>query len=330
MVKWRARTVAMPSLEAVGDATPPRPSLKRRAARWLGWTILVQIGGCLWLWPHAEAAVGEKLAGLGEQLLRVSSATHQDRPRTLWLNGQALRLSSGSSKLGIAAVLGPIEAQCRRRSGRLAQAAQGLGARAAAYLKQLPKSLLDFSVRVDGDDQGVVACLDLGDQTLSLAEMFRRVQRFLDQGDLKELGELRYVYAKRAGGSTAFLTVWNEGSLPLQRMFPLHGDAPGSDFVGIPRPPQGRRLLSVREAGVPYGMVIYEHRLSPNAASDFYRRQLSKADWQLFDAAGPGANDRSAQVLSAERGAESLWIITGGPNGSRRHNFAALVRATAP
>ena len=55
---------------------------------------------------------------------------------------------------------------------------------------------------------------------------------------LGRLGDLRYVYARALeGGRSHVVTVWTEGSIRLDRLFPTGGDAPGEDPPALPRPP---------------------------------------------------------------------------------------------
>jgi hypothetical protein len=104
-------------------------------------------------------------------------------------------------------------------------------------------------------------------------------------------------------GHSAFLSAWSLGSLKLAALFPPAGDAPGSDLNGIPRPRQGRRVLS---AGVVGGgrIVSYRAAITPNAALNDYSSQLRSAGWQLQEVTGQrltrlGIRNERALLISA-------------------------------
>jgi len=112
---------------------------------------------------------------------------------------------------------------------------------------------------MDGDRRGLVACFADDDAEGGSSGAARRIGRFLSSGDLRALGKLRYVVAKKAkSGKTHVVTAWTDSSFDLTRLLPSEGDAPGSDADGMPRPVRARRLLTAGIEGVGHGVRIYE------------------------------------------------------------------------
>src|SRR4051812_32767410 len=65
----------------------------------------------------ARAHAGELLQTAGEQMLRYARAEHIDETRTVFVNGAAFQLSSGSTRDPVAAVLDVFEARCADVAG---------------------------------------------------------------------------------------------------------------------------------------------------------------------------------------------------------------------
>jgi hypothetical protein len=91
------------------------------------------------------------------------------------------------------------------------------------------------------------------------------------------------VYAARDGKYTMFVAMWSEGALNFRQMFPAHGDAPGSDPVGIPRPQGTRRVLSTQPLGSKATLNVYQaERQGALELGNFYAEQLPAAGFTLF------------------------------------------------
>jgi hypothetical protein len=93
----------------------------------------------------------------------------------------------------------------------------------------------------------------------------------------EELHRARYTLAHaRDDGSVAVTTVVNASATPLQELFPVEGDAPGSDLEGVARPAQSRRTLTaVVGTGGEYAVRVYESPLDVSSAVTSYDRQMS-------------------------------------------------------
>lgn len=90
------------------------------------------------------------------------------------------------------------------------------------------------------------------------------------------LRRVRYTLAhRRDDGSIAVTTVVNASTTPLNELFPLEGDAPGSDLADIARPEQSRRTMTAVVGSGPHAVRVYETPLAVEAAVSSYDRQMS-------------------------------------------------------
>src|SRR5258708_21096051 len=137
------------------------------------------------------------------------------------------------------AVLDRYEHECADRPGILGRAIRELvstpaGSRAA------PPGALRVGVVRDADQRGgMVVCFADGDAAPGAAgSVPDRLRTFLATHDLSVFGALRYVTVEPASdGRTRVRTIWTEGPLRIDAMFPKEGDAPGGDSILAPRPP---------------------------------------------------------------------------------------------
>lgn len=250
---------------------------------------------CALCWRSAHAQMGETLLGYGQELMRWAEARPNSNVRTLRLNGAELRVVSLSVSQPLDVTLDRLEANCGRKGGFALS--QELRERMEASVDNgaQPKQLTTFSRRAD--DRGAVACFDMGG-THSVDEVMQRVQRFTESGDFSDIGHIRYAFAERGERGTHVVALWSDGPVPLRRMFPQKGDAPGVDPQEVPRPPEARRILSAAEQGQPYSVTVYQLQ-QPAESWDGYLEALREHDWTLRATANPG-------VFSARRGERTL------------------------
>jgi hypothetical protein len=303
--------------------TPPRQDRVSIRTRFLGLIaktgrvllLLAALHGIVFLVSarSVKADVEQMLMGLGAEMMRYGQATRQDAPRTLTLNGQALKLSVGSTENSLGEVLDHYEGRCISRDGGLSQQQADAYRKSSFRLTDRQERLLDTTLRQDADDQGFVACLDAGTDQIGWKHWAERLSRFVKTGNVSEVGQLRYVYAHRGKHSTTFVTLWPEGALNVWEMFPNAGDAPGFDLPNVPRPNGSRRLLSARESGFAQSVNVYGVRaLSGEQILKFYRNELPKQGWHLTEDPQMQSRPKHApRVLLAERDRRMLTIITG-------------------
>ena len=258
----------------------------------------------------AEARAGESLRGFASELLSWKSAKFAGQPRNLWLNGAQLHLVSASSKLSVSETLNRLEDVCQHRGGLVG--AEQVLSRTHKPTDHASASWLHGAFREESTNEGFVACLDTGG-SLGPAELAQRIHGFADTGNLAELGELRYVLARREGDTTSALVLWTEGDFPLLRMFPDHGDAPGADPLGVPRPNQAERVLSAAERDAPYSLTLYRVSSEPAAALGGYVNGLKQAGWTVTQGRQPNAaiarhGDRTVLISAGATGPEKSTL----------------------
>lgn len=255
-----------------------------RASLVLGLTVVAL---CALSLRSAEARAGESLRGFASEILSWKSAKFASAPRNLWLNGAQFHFVSAASPLTVSETLDRLEDVCQRHGG-LVGVEQALSTRRAP-IDRPSASWLRGAFREESTGEGFVACLDTGG-AVAPGELARRIHAFAVTGNLGELGELRYVLARREGDTTSALVLWTEGAFPLLKMFPEHGDAPGADPPGVPRPGQAERVLSAVERDAPYSLTLYRAPSEPAAALASYLDQLKRAGWNVTPGRQPNAS----------------------------------------
>jgi len=237
----------------------------------------------------ARAQVNEGMQRLARQLMPYAEQSAMHTPKRVTLNGQTIQLATGTTRDGVAAVLDWYETQCARRGGgvtrELARSHEGFGSAAFnALWSTVGRRTGTFEVIRDGDsDGGYVACLDMGGDDVRGDALTRRIQAFVDSGDLSRLGDMRYAYVRRGSSGTRVVTVATDGRFDLLRMFPERGDAPGNDVAGLARFPGMRRVLSAQEEGVANVLGMYSVRAPLAQVRQWYRSNLPGNGWTLAD-----------------------------------------------
>jgi len=237
----------------------------------------------------ARADVTEALWGVGSKMMEFPGAP-QEAVRQLRLNGVRISFRTQTVETSLADVLDHYETSC-----------------GTAMATQTARN----------DSAGYVACLDMGDAPLDLGALANRFLRFSKTGDLREVGEPRYVLARRvtssAGDKTFLLTMWTNSAFNLYRMLPRPGaDAAGRDLVGVPRPPGSQRILSAWEARRPSGVLVY--RVVAKSAAEiesFYRTELPRNGWSIIER-NPSESIQidGTHMLSAEKDNRVVTVLS--------------------
>jgi hypothetical protein len=280
----------------------PETRLAARVARLAACLAALSAGG--WfargaLVPSARAdraaATGSTTARAWHDLGVALGGSSRPGPRTLEVNGARLHVDVAANTRSIAAVLDEAEAACRADEvGRDGEARP---------------------VRDERADQGIVAC----QAWLSEAEVAAA-----DGGDAPRARArgLRTVFVQRGPEGGVIVKLWAVGALDASALFPTHGDAPGVDAPGVPRPPSTRRVLSVRELGQRQQLTLYAAR--DGAAADlgaWYRARLPELGWRPLStvATAPTTDvlvvDRAGSlatlvIAAEEAGQDTIAILT--------------------
>jgi hypothetical protein len=259
-------------------------TMKRRGMAWLRLALYCTVIVALSAWWKVRQVSAE----LSERALSIGRTMESWRDpaagtSTIRLNGARITITSVSSDDSVADILDRFTRMCARNSGGMHEELHALIARGA----QIPEHVADrFGVfrTQDGERQGTAACF-ARDADDGMSDLLERVSKLADTGDLATLGQLRYVFAHRREGSstTHVLTLISQESLPIEQVFPASGDVLGPDLVPGVRPEQARRVISAELEGTTQRAVIYEARVSADAALAAYDTELPARGYQRGD-----------------------------------------------
>ncbi len=279
--------------------------------------VLVCVAAFGLLLRSVRAEMREALWGFGAQVMEYSDAPHE-AVRQLQLNGASLSFRTQTVDAPLADVLEHYEALCEARDAGLAeQLTTFLSIHSGAPSMSVGVLGAITTQTASGEGAGYVACLDMGDPPRGLEALASEFVRFAETGDLRSIGELRYVLARRvpnfAGEKTFLLTVWADAALRLDRMLPRDGaDAAGRDPVGVPRPPGTQRILSAWEVQQPSSVFVYH--FSANRATEvqsFYRRELPRNGWTIVERNPLESMEVDGiRMLSAENGDRLVTVLS--------------------
>ncbi|MGB8332663.1 MAG: hypothetical protein WCE62_21240 [Polyangiales bacterium] len=262
---------------------------------------------------HADVA--ESLWGLGAEIMQFPGAP-QEGVRRLSLNGAQLSFRTQTVDAALGDVLAHYEALCANRDAQInEQLATVLDSHSSARVSRgLLRAITTRAWR--NEDAGYVACLDMGDEPRDLGMLVNRLHTWSHSGQLRDLGEPRYILARRVkdqtGEKTFLLTMWADSGLLLDRMLPRAGaDAAGSDPDGVPRPPRSQRILSASEVGQASSVFIYRVVTESHAELEsFYRRKLSVGGWSIVERNPVESIEIDGiGMLSAEKGHRLVTVL---------------------
>lgn len=277
--------------------------------RWLrlGCYLLLLFGGSSWwLARQAHAELSERALQVGRELSRIHPSKAGITP--MRINGQRLSLSSLVVPHSVEEVLNRFAAHCGRASGGLQAELESLprGVRLPAEVQAA-----QFGVfRSDGEREGTAACFARAGEG-GLKRLAQAMEQVVETGDFAALGELRYVFARRAqnGKDTHVISVWSQGPLRIAEMFPEQGDVPGEDVVAGVRPPAAQRVLATETLDAAYKLTLYHSQARPEAVLSSYDQQLGRLGF------APAARDAIpnqlplAARLYTRDGGEALVVL---------------------
>ncbi len=254
----------------------------------------------------AEARIGRALDGALGQLTAWPSGALHGEERLVTVNGLEIRVISSSVDLTLDDTLDAIARRCRSMTGFDPKELS----RAAAAQSWGPfDDVFDGVIRWQGEDRGVIACLDTGGH-LTVKEFKERAKAFLVSHDLADIGHLRFAQARAqpspnrrpSESRTAVLWLWTEGHVRIDTLFPTGRDAPGFDppAFGLLRPVGSKRTFSAAELGQPYAVALYT--CSNLTVADARAEVLRRAQDASFSVAARGDG------FSIGRGADQLLV----------------------
>ena len=254
-----------------------------RISRVLVFTLLLLLLGSVLHVRSVRASASERAVALGRELAQfgdVLSGAHR-----VDINGETVYVATAVSDQSIRQLLDRFEAYCDSHNGGVPQDFAALAPDAA---KELRRGLGDDwlahwgVIREEHETEGTVMCIAQRDGG-GFVGLTRRLEAFMRDWDLNDVGDFRYVYARRIEGNrTQVFTSLTEGPFHLRRVLPdpNGGDSPGSDPSFVPRPPGSRRVLSSRVDGAPYALHVFTSAASVDEVVSFYGRELPGLGWQ--------------------------------------------------
>ncbi len=117
-------------------------------------------------------------------------------------------------------------------------------------------------------------------------ELWERIERLAETGQLSSIGSFRWLRAERGKydpARTRVVLVWPEGPLDVMKMFGGDGDRPGEDPERAPRPPEAKRVLSTRVSATGQGMFAYESKASPRDITRHFDLQMKAEGFVPMD-----------------------------------------------
>jgi hypothetical protein len=267
---------------------PRRQRLRRQLAGLIRVSTYLTLVGSLCAFCLARAAsarIDEAVQQFGQSLLQKLGPEIIGETQHILVNGQRVMFSSQVSERPLATVLDELQRHCDSVAhpalATLATlpASPQLEARLAGL--EDPRRLATDRYDTLDHAMGQVACIAHPQDGADLERALERALRFFESGDLSEVGDARYFLARKVTEQrTQVLSVWTEGHFDLLGMFPIEGDAPGSDSPVVPRPPTARRTFSAILPDRPYTVRTYESRETREAILNHYDRIMPAGGWE--------------------------------------------------
>lgn len=271
----------------------------------------------------ARAQMHEGMVRLARQLMPYAEAGVMESPRRVFINGETLYLSMGTTRDGVSTVLDWYEARCNASAGQMTDSLRLEMQRApmldtagfnAMWLRDGRRSRSLETLREGDDDGGYVACIDVGNRRLTPAEVLRRARAVMATGDMSQWGNFRYAYVTRGTTGTKILTVSSDGRFNLLKMFPSEGDAPGADIPTLARYPGMRRILSGYEDGYPNKLGIHTVRAPMADVRAFYQHTMPTRGWTVMNyprdrPLPPEVAQRRDRLAAFSRGEDTLFLV---------------------
>ena len=250
-------------------------------------TYLTVVGGVssFFLVRAASARLDEAVEHFGETLLRQIGPDIIGPTQQLLVNGQRVFFASQITERPLSSTLDELDRHCQSLASPAFSTLSDVPMKdkdRARLLAELgdPRRLAINRSETGDHAVGQVACIAHSQDGATLEQVLDRVLRFIDSGDLSEIGDARYFVARQlAGDRTQVLSIWTEGKFDIVGMFPSEGDAPGTDPSDLPRPPAARRTFAAVLPQQPYTVRVYESRESRETILAHYDALMTAAGW---------------------------------------------------
>lgn len=223
------------------------------------------------------------------------------------LNGQTIHVAAGSTEQSMKEILDDAQTMCKQHTGGLDTLIAQLPEGALGIKKGEDTTQLMGIMRSERDGEGMVACL--AQQPLDgWQDLSQRLGRFVETGDLSEVGNLRYMYVRKINDkSNQVIAAWTQDNFKMFDMFPKNGqDTPGTDALNAPRPPESVRIFSATIEGAIGAVRIYDSASSKNEILALYDKQMPERGWTLV----PQTVDKAPNARLFTRETADLLVVT--------------------
>jgi hypothetical protein len=258
-------------------------SLRWRRVRLGLYVAAIATASTVWVARRAGAELAERAFVVGRQLDRMAAI--EAGTSSFEVNGARMSLTTITRKESVTQLLDRFAGLCGRDSG-------GISAQLDALGDKVPDGLRRGQFGVFRDErgaEGVAACF-AREHGSGVEDLVGRAQQFIDSGDFAAFGQLRFLWTRDLGnGERHVLSVSSLGALPLDTMFPEHGDAPGKDLSFGVRPDGATRLISAHIEGGKFEGALYVSKLPPEEALAGYEIPLQKLGFERADLGGAPA-----------------------------------------
>lgn len=255
----------------------------------------------------AKADVAAEQLTLGRDLAPLADLLAN--AETVEVNGERAHVATVTTNDSLEKVLERFSTSCNDNASPLADGWKVVPAASQADARD---AIAAVTVnREITNDEGTVTCIVRGEK--SQASFMTAARAFVKTGELGEIGQMRYAYAKRgADGKTFVITAWTDSSFNVRALTPPAGqDAPGSDAEDVPRPVSSQRVLTTGVANMPFIARAYTTSESPSSVLAAYDRDMPARGWSC------GAlQDSESFERSCKKDGRRVAIVAMPKNGS--------------
>jgi hypothetical protein len=236
---------------------------------------------------HVRGQVGERLLSMGTEMGALRDLIRGTQSARL--NGENMFLASTVSDQPLVEVLNRFEQHCLEQTGGLVESFASLSTAAREQVsRKAPAAwrLRHGVMREEKEREGMVVCVARRGQG-GFRAWVADVGRFLQDGELSHLGELRYVYAERTEtGRTHVLSTFTQGPFNVYRALGESEPTSGARLENVPLPPSAERPMTFSVDGMPYAAQLFRVPGTPEQVTRFYLDALPRLGWTRI--MGPG------------------------------------------
>jgi len=258
--------------------------------RWLRVSAFVSVALLLLLLFRAHQVrgqVSERMLSMGRDLVPLRDLLRGTQSARL--NGESMFLASTVSDQPLSDVLNRFEQHCLDQSGGLRESFAALPEAARAQVsRKAPAAwrLRHGVMREEEAQQGMVVCVARPGQG-GFKAWLSDVRRFIKDGELSHLGQLRYIYAQRTeSGRTHVLTTFTQGPFNVYRALGQLEPTSGARLEAVPIPPNAQRPMTFSVDGLPYALQLFQVPGKPEDVTRYYLEILPRLGWKRV--MGPG------------------------------------------